>query len=91
MISEQKTSMIKTCMTEMEETQMPFYKNPEEMYRKQAARFERDANCHYAQAKNGEGDYHYGKAKKAYKNAEECLAKAEESKGKKWKTRKKSK
>lgn len=48
---------------------MSFYKNPEEMYTARANRFKRDADRHYAQAKAGEGGYHYTKAKAAYERA----------------------
>lgn len=41
---------------------MGFYKNPKEMYTARAERFRRDGNTHWAQAKNGEGGYHYTQA-----------------------------
>ena len=48
---------------------MSFYKNPEEMYRARSKRFKRDGAMHWALAVSGEGDYHYGKAKKCYDEA----------------------
>lgn len=64
---------------------MAFYKDPEDMYRKRAERFRKEGARHYAQAKQGEGDFHFGKAKAAYKRFEECLAQAEKCKGMTWK------
>lgn len=51
------------------EGEMSFYKNPEEMYRARSKRFKRDGAMHWALAVSGEGDYHYGKAKKCYDEA----------------------
>ena len=56
---------------------MGFYKTPEEMYNARANRFKHDADRHWAQAKNGEGDYHYGKARMCYREAASNRAKAE--------------
>lgn len=64
---------------------MAFYKNPEEMYTARANRFKSDGDRHWAQGKNGEGDWHFGKAKEKYAEAERNVQKAKESKGKKWK------
>ena len=61
---------------------MSFYKDPEEMYRARSNRFKRDGDRHWALAKNGEGDYHYGKAKWCYDEAKRNESKANESKGK---------
>lgn len=58
---------------------MGYYKDPEDMYRQRAARFKRDADRHYAQAKAGEGGYHYQKAKAAYERSAANLQKAEEA------------
>lgn len=59
---------------------MAYYKTPADMYEKKAQGFENSANRHWAMAKNGEGDYHYGKAKKFYAIAETNRAKAEQAK-----------
>lgn len=58
---------------------MGFYKNPEEMYTARAERFRRDGNTHWAQAKNGEGGYHYTKARFCYEEAAKNAAKAEQA------------
>ena len=64
---------------------MAFYKNPEEMYKARSKRFENDGNRHWALAKSGEGDFHYGKAEKCYEEAKRNAAKAEAAKGKSFK------
>jgi hypothetical protein len=64
---------------------MAFYKNPEEMYKARAKRFKSDGDRHWAQAKSGEGDWHFGKAKEKYNEAEINLQKANDAKGKDWK------
>ena len=46
---------------------MAYYKNPEEMYTKRADRYKREGDRQWAMAKNGEGDYHYGKARDCYR------------------------
>lgn len=48
---------------------MGYYKSPEDMFTSRADRFTRDGNRHWAMAKGGYGDYHYGKAKFCYKQA----------------------
>lgn len=58
---------------------MGFYKTPEDMYSARAKRFKRDADRHWAQAKNAEGDYHYGKARMCYQEAARNRAKAEQA------------
>lgn len=63
---------------------MAFYKDPEEMFRCRAERMKKEADVHWAQAKSGEGDFHYGKARKLYGEAAENLEKADKSKGKTW-------
>ena len=60
---------------------MGFFKTPEEMYDHAAKRFKKDGDMHWAKAKNGEGEYHYGAARKAYKRAEASLEKAKTVKG----------
>ncbi len=58
---------------------MGFYKNPKEMYTARAERFRRDGNTHWAQAKNGEGGYHYTQARFCYEEAAKNAAKAEQA------------
>lgn len=58
---------------------MAYYASPEEMFEKRAEKARREGNRHWALAKNDDGDFHYGKAKKFYKYAEENLAKAEKA------------
>lgn len=58
---------------------MGFYKTPADMYASRADRFKRDADRHWALAKNGYGDYHYGKAKLCYEQARVNHAKAEKA------------
>lgn len=58
---------------------MGFYKNPEEMYTARAERFRRDGNTHWAQAKNGEGGYHYTQARFCYEEAAKNATKAEQA------------
>lgn len=48
---------------------MGFYKSPEEMYASRAIRYKREADRHWALAKNGDGDFHYGKARLCYEQA----------------------
>ena len=55
---------------------MSFYKSHYEMYTARADRFKRDGDRHWAMAKNGQGNYHYGKAKACYSRAEENVLKA---------------
>lgn len=64
---------------------MAFYSNPEEMYNARANRFKRDGDMHWALACTGEGDYHYGKAKRCYAEVERNIVKANEAKGKTFK------
>ena len=56
---------------------MAFYTSPADMYDKRADRYTREGNQHWAMAKNGQGDYHYGKAKVCYNQAAENRAKAD--------------
>ena len=48
---------------------MSYYASREDMYNSRADRFKRDGDRHWAMAKNGCGDYHYGKAKVCYREA----------------------
>lgn len=63
---------------------MAFYKNPEEMYNQRAERMKKEGDRHWSQAKNGEGDHHYGLAKKCYDSEKDNLNKAKGAKGKSW-------
>ena len=56
---------------------MGFFKSPEEMYKHRASRFKHNGDIHWAKAKCGDGDYHFGKAKKCYTEAEKNLKRAE--------------
>ena len=56
---------------------MSYYNSPEEMFAKRAEKYKREGDRQWAMAKNGEGDYHYGKAKVCYNQAAENQARAE--------------
>lgn len=56
---------------------MGYYKNPEEMFSAKAAKFQKEGNRHWAMAKNGLGNHHYGQARSCYKQAAINQAKAE--------------
>lgn len=49
---------------------MAHYKSKADMYEGRANRSEKDAKMHWAKAKNGDGDHHFGKAKKSYAEAD---------------------
>lgn len=55
---------------------MGFFANPKEMFEHRANRFEQDGKRHWVKAKNGEGSYHYGKAKECFDRAAEAREKA---------------
>ena len=59
---------------------MAYYSSPEEMFAKRAERYKHDGDRHWAMAKNGEGSFHYGKAKSCYGQAASNKAKAENAK-----------
>lgn len=61
---------------------MGFYNSPEDMYKARAERARREADEHWAKAKTGQGDWHYGKAKKRYEDAARNEARAKEVRGK---------
>lgn len=63
---------------------MAFYKNPEEMYTSRANRCQREADRHWAKAKNGEGGYHYSKARAYYAAAAAYRERAAAAKGRTW-------
>ena len=58
---------------------MGYYKSPEDMFSSRANRFKNDGDRHWAMAKNGHGDYHYGKARFCYEQAAVNRAKAEQA------------
>lgn len=60
---------------------MSTYKNKSEMFRKRAEQLRKQADVEWSKAKNGQGDYHYAKAKKLYAMAEENEKKAEQYEG----------
>lgn len=63
---------------------MAFYKNPEEMFKARSEKYKKAGDMHYAKAKNGGGEGHFGAAKKNYRSAEIEQEKAEKFKQKKW-------
>ena len=60
---------------------MAFYNSPEEMYKARASRFKKMVIYTGQRQKNGDGDYHYGKAKKCYNEAKINEEKAKKAKG----------
>ena len=58
---------------------MAYYSSPEEMFRKRAENAKRSGDRHWAMAKSGNGDFHYGKAKTFYSKSEENRTKAEKA------------
>ena len=63
---------------------MALYKDPQQMYLARAERCQRDGDRHWAQAKNGDGGCHYGKARACYAQAAANREKAATAKGKTW-------
>lgn len=61
---------------------MGFFKTPEEMYDHAAKRFKKDGDMHWAKAKNGEGEYHYGAARKLINGQKQALKKPKPQKKK---------
>ena len=57
---------------------MAYYKTPADMFEARAKKYKSSADQHWAMAKNGEGDYHYGKAKTCYNEAKKNAERAEE-------------
>lgn len=49
---------------------MAFFKSKAEMYEARANRFEKEGKTQWAKAKNGEGNFRYGKAKKDFAEAD---------------------
>lgn len=58
---------------------MAFYKDLEDMFSQRAKRCKTEGDSHWAKAKNGEGQYHYGKAKEFYDSAKANQKKADEA------------
>ena len=48
---------------------MGFFKSKADMYEARAKHFEKNGKIHWAKAKNGDGDFHFGKAKKHFEEA----------------------
>lgn len=67
---------------------MAFYKSPADMYSARADRFKREGDGHWANAKQGQGDFHYGKARSCYDRAAENLDRARKSANAPWPSRK---
>ena len=59
---------------------MGYYNSLEDMFASRSDRFKREGDRHWAMAKNGYGDFHYGKAKKCYAQAEVNKSKAKQIK-----------
>ena len=59
---------------------MGFYSSPEEMYKARASRYKKEGDRHWAMAKQGEGGFHYSKARACYEQERINQAKAERSK-----------
>lgn len=58
---------------------MAYYKSPEEMFAKRAENAKRAGDRHWAMAKNGEGNVHYGQARNCYNQATANQARAEQA------------
>ncbi|MBO5176523.1 MAG: hypothetical protein J6K15_11885 [Lachnospiraceae bacterium] len=63
---------------------MAYYSSPKAMYEEKAAKAKKTADVHYAKAMNGEGDYHFGKAKTYYKSAGDFSEKAKNASSDPW-------
>lgn len=48
---------------------MAFFKSPEDMYTACAKSFKAQGDAHWAMAKNGQGGFHYAKAREFYEDA----------------------
>lgn len=59
---------------------MGFFKNKSDMFNHRAERFKQEGDRHWAAAKNGQGNFHYEKAKKCYDQANENREKAQKFK-----------
>lgn len=58
---------------------MGFYKTPADMFEARAKRCDKEGRIHWKQAKAGEGDFHYGKAKKCFEESRNNQNKAEDA------------
>ena len=56
---------------------MAYYSSPAEMYSARANRFKCDGDRHWALARNGDGNYHYGKVKICYEQSKANHVRAE--------------
>lgn len=59
---------------------MAYYKTPAEMFSKRAEQAKKDGDLHWAMAKNGEGNHHYGQAFKRYHHSAVNRAKSAHAK-----------
>lgn len=68
---------------------MAYYSSLAEMFKKRAEKSKKLGDQHWAKAKNGEGNHHYGQAKRCYGQATTSQEKAEQSSaaGVTWKKR----
>ena len=66
---------------------MAYYNSPADMYEKRTENFKKSGDRHWAMAKRGEGNHHYGQAKACYAQAQINQAKAAQAKstGASWK------
>lgn len=58
---------------------MIYYTSKAEMYSARANRFKRDGDRHWALARNGDGNYHYGKSKICYEQSKANHVRAEQA------------
>lgn len=56
---------------------MACYKDPGAVCRTRAARLKREGDYHWAMAKQGQGDHHYGQARRCYAQIAQNIAKGE--------------
>lgn len=66
---------------------MAYYNTPEEMFTRRAESYKREGDRHWALAKSGQGDHHYGQARACYQQASQNRAKADSARtaGATWK------
>ena len=56
---------------------MAYYSSPAEMFARRTEKSRQMGNQYWAQAKNGEGSYHYAQAKRCYEQAAANQARAD--------------
>lgn len=61
---------------------MGFFKSKADMYEARAKHSKKNGDIHWTKAKSGEGDFHYGKAKKHYAEADRNTKLAKEARKK---------